>query len=125
MTTTLELINEFRALLRSAPGELEACIVERDLCEQAFQDIYHFAATSIKNSRNQRKTQTLIKEWAQRRWDAKNKIKELQAIVDFANKNKYVLIELDTVAGKTKKQVEFIEGDKTYKPRVIMGLFNE
>jgi hypothetical protein len=125
MPNTLDTINAFRALLRSAPGELDACIVERDLCEQAFFDIYHYAGMKKRTRAVQRKTQDLIKEWTKRRWDAKNKIKELQAIVDFANKNKYVLIELDTVAGKTKKQVEFIEGDKTYKPRVIMGLFSE
>ena len=123
--TTLETVNAFRALLRSAPGELQACIDERNMCEQAFQDIYHYAGTSERTRAVQRKTQSLMKEYTKRRWDAKNRIKELQAIVDFANKNKYVLIELETVASKTKKQLEYIEGDKTYKPRVIMDLFNK
>ena len=122
--TTLETINAFRALMRSAYGELQACVDERNLCEEAFHDILHFAAMSERTRANQRKTQAMIKEWSARRWNAKNRIKELQPISDFAVKNKFILSELDIVAGKTKKQVEFVQSEKHYNPRVILDLFD-
>jgi hypothetical protein len=59
--TTLETINAFRSLMRSAYGELQACVDERNLCEEAFHYILHFAAMSERTRANKRKTQTMIK----------------------------------------------------------------
>ena len=72
---------------------------------------------------NQRKITNQLKIWTERRRSAKNRIKELQAIAAFADENKFVLGKLDTVVGKLKKEVEYLEGEKHYKPRVVKELF--
>ena len=121
---TVHVVDEFRKLcneLNTTKNILEEEVLEAD---KAFGDIRHYCELHYPTTRSGKtKVCRLIKELSDRRRAAKDALAVLAPLIEFLGENPKLCNEFGKIANGMRKQLNQIEGERHYNPRVLKELF--
>jgi hypothetical protein len=119
-----ETTEEFRRIAREIGDSIAYWEQEVHLCDQAFGDIRHLAEKQIIDQKKRTKVFKLLREYSLRRREAKDNLGVLQPLGEFIGKHKGIWQELDGVYGKMRKEMQHVDSERVYNPRVLPDIFD-
>lgn len=117
---------EFKKLLNEAQSILRMCDEEINEADKAFGDIRHYCELKYTSDRKKRSdVYKLIREYSIRRRRAKDIKSLLEPLGLWSATNVTARENLFKTINVMQKELNYINGDKKYAPRVLDELFKE
>lgn len=118
-------IDDLAGIVRTLPASIAALEQEVARCEEALMDIDHWLEINDFPARTGGKLAKRIKELRLKRRDLKDNLIILLPIRDFLAANNATFKQMDKLRGEIRKQVTYVNGTRSYTPRVLFDLFGK
>ncbi len=122
----VETAQEFKKLLNNAKQIMSMCEAEIVEADKAFGDIRHYCELHYSSDRKkQREVCKLIHKYSNQRRFAKDVQAIMQPLADFVESAGQAKGNLEFCINNMKKELNRINGERVYVPRVLNELFKE
>lgn len=120
----LATVNAFKDILKSIVETHKINDSTVSECDKAIGDVRHYCEIQYPTKRTDKtKVCKLIHDYSVTRREAKDTLKLIAPLVEFANKHKDIINELNKVVNEMNKEAKYLDSDRGYTPRVLDDLF--
>lgn len=113
------MLHEFMDYIDNCRGEYQTACEGVRLEDQRLQDLLHELEFS-ENENEKRRAGTRLAQSRRERRKCKDEMNRMRLVVEFFNEpaHKHTLNKMRQLLGKQRKEEEYLNGDRIYKPRV-------
>lgn len=121
----IKTYDDFTNMLTYIQNEFANCYNTITECDKAICDIRHYCELNFPLSTKQKTAVVrLLHNYSVKRREAKDTIAVLKELNDFLQANRTVINKLNKVQQNMHSQMQRIQNERKYTPRVLHALFN-
>lgn len=118
-------IEDLAVIVRTLPVTIETLTEEITRCDAAIMDIDHWLELNEFPARVGSRMSKKIKELRLKRRDLKDNLMILTPIHEFLLAHSAAFKHMDKMRGEVRKKVAYVNGERSYTPRVLHELFGQ